>query len=100
MQVEFVRGAGGNIVFIIAHQRLQTFYLRDFCHVQCFATGVGTHPGRGENAGLMGDGAGGITGMFQRMPDRLQKQALLRGHRLRFLSRIAKQGGVEAVGVV
>ena len=48
----------------------------------------------------MGDGAGGITGMFQRMPDRLQKQALLRVHRLRFLSRIAKQGGVEAVGVV
>ena len=71
MQIEFVGGAGGNIVLVIAHQRLQALYLRDFSHVQRLTTGIGTHPGRGENAGLMRDGAGGITGMLQRMPDRL-----------------------------
>ena len=100
MQIELIRGAGGNIVLIITHQRLQTLDLRDFRDVQGFAAGIGAHPGRGENAGLVGDGTGGIAGMLQRMPDRLQKQPLLRIDRFGFLPRVAKQGGVEAVGVV
>ncbi len=99
-RVEIFRGAGGEYsLYHCPHQDCRPFTCATSVTLMRFATGVGTHPGRGESAGLMGT----APGHNRHVPAHARPPAKNRrcwSIRLRFLSRIAKQGGVEAVGIV
>ena len=99
-EIQLVGDAGGEVILVVAHQRLQP---PDLCHLgnaQRFAARIGTDPCRAEHAGLVRHVPWCVAGVFQCMPGGLQEQPLLRVHRLGLLPRVREQRGIEGIGLV
>ncbi len=98
-QIQLVRHARGDVVLVVAHQRLQALDLRDFGDPQRRLARIRAHARRAEHTGAVRHAARRMAGVLQRVPDDLQEEALLRIDRFGFLARVAEQRGVERIGI-
>ena len=100
-EVEPVRDARGDVVFLVRQHHLELAELLDQVgpvhHVALEVRGV-VHAG--ENADRAGASVGRMAAALEAFPAQLHEDALLRVHQLGFAWRDAEEGGVEKLHVV
>src|SRR6202035_4468924 len=100
LQVQLVRHPGRQRVAGVAHQELQRIEPADERRVgRQVEQEIGAQGGAGEDPDLPVAALRVVAGVLQRLPRRLQEQALLRIEDLRLAVVDTEEGGVELVDV-